>query len=74
MPNDAPLQVEKQDLVLYSKGVEGIFKNDQGRLDAVERAIEALERGESVHLLVGGNPTGTIMRARGSRYVEEIIR
>lgn len=65
--------VEKHDLILYSHGLETPFR-DKARLEAVEKAIEALERGETIVLLSGGTPTGTTMRAQGSRYVEEKAR
>lgn len=65
------ISVEKHDMILYAKGVSGVFKDNPEKLKAVESAVEALERGESVSLLVGGEPTGTIMRVQGSRYIEE---
>ena len=67
----ANISVEKHDLVRYASGVEGHFKDNPDRLESVRLAVEALERGESVALLSGGVPTGTTMRAKGSRYVEE---
>lgn len=69
-----PIQVEKHDLVLYASGVESHFVRNPERLGAVERAVEALEQGLIVGLLVEGKPTGTIMRAVGSRYIEEKSR
>lgn len=69
-----PTTIEKHDLILYASGVESHFKNHPEKLVAVERAIEALERGQAVVLLQDGKPTGTTMRAHGSRYIEEKIR
>lgn len=67
------IRLDKHDLTMYAANVTPYFDQYPERRTSTERAIVELERGRSVPVSERGRATGTTMRLKAGRYVEECV-